>query len=127
LGGKRLELLKESLKKISVVAVLHDGGARQAVQMKEMEAAAQALAVQLRIVKAMGPNDLQNAFSAINRGHANALISLTSPTFLRDRGRIVELAAKNRLPAIYPAREFVDSGGLMSYGPNISENYRRAA
>jgi putative ABC transport system substrate-binding protein len=127
LGGKRLELLKEALKKISVVAVLYDGGAAQAVQMNEMEAAAPALGVQLQPVKVDGSNDLETAFSEMTRGHASAFIGVTSSMFFFHRERIADLAAKSRLPAIYPAREFVDSGGLMSYGPNISENHRRAA
>jgi putative tryptophan/tyrosine transport system substrate-binding protein len=127
LGGKRLELLKEALKKVSVVAVLYDGGASQAVQMKEMEAAARALGMQLRPVKVEGPNDLETAFSVMTRGHASAFIGVTSSMFFSHRGRIADLAVKSRLPAIYPAREFVETGGLMSYGPNISENHRRAA
>jgi putative tryptophan/tyrosine transport system substrate-binding protein len=128
LGGKRLELLKESLKKVPVVAVLSTGSTPgDAVQMKEMEAAARALGIQLQPVKVDGPNDLDNAFSAMTGGHASALIQLAAPMFFVHRGRIVDYAAKSRLPAIYPAREFVDSGGLMSYGPNVSENYRRSA
>jgi len=127
LGGKRLELLKEALKKVSVVAILHDGGAAQAPQMKEMEAAARALGVQLQPVKAEGPSDFENAFSAMTRGHASAFIGLTSSTLFNHRNQIVDLAIKSRLPAIYPASEWVDAGGLMSYGPNIFENYRRAA
>ena len=119
-----MELLKESLKKVSVVAVLSDGGASQAAQMKEMEIAARALRVQLQLE---GPNDLETAFSAMTRGRASALIGVTSSMFFFYRERIVNLVAKSRLPAIYPAREFVDSGGLISYGPNISENHRRAA
>ena len=127
LGGKRLELLKDALKKLSVVAVLHDGGAGQEVQMKEMETSARALGVRLQPVKVEGPNDLETAFSVMVREHASAFIGLTSPVFFFHRGRIADLAANNRLPAIYPGSEFVDAGGLMSYGPNIFENYRRAA
>ena len=127
LGGKRLELLKESLKKVSIVAVLHDGGAAQAPQMKEMEAAARALGVQIQPVKVEGPSDFENAFSGMTRGQASAFIGLTSSTLFNHRKQIVDLATKNRLPAIYPGSEFVDAGGLMSYGPNIFENYRRAA
>jgi putative tryptophan/tyrosine transport system substrate-binding protein len=122
LGGKRLELLKESFKKVFVVAVLHTGTSTQVVQMKEMEAAARALGVQLQPVKIEGQSDL-----VITKGRATALTGLTSPVFFFNRERIAQFAAKNRLPAIYPAREYVESGGLMSYGPNIAENHRRAA
>jgi putative ABC transport system substrate-binding protein len=127
LGGKRLELLKEVLKKLSVVAVLFwavDRG--QAAQMREVEVAARELGVQLQIVKVSEPNDLENAFSAMIKGRANGLIPLAGANFTY-RGQIADLAAKSRLPAIYPNREFVDAGGLMSYGPDITENYRRAA
>jgi putative tryptophan/tyrosine transport system substrate-binding protein len=128
LGGKRLELLKESLKKVSVVAVLNTGAApAQTLQMEEMEAAARALRVQLQFVKVPGPNDLENAFSVMTRDRASAFIVLASSLFFAQRGRIAELAAKSRRPAIYPNREFVEAGGLMSYGPNVPENFRRAA
>src|SRR5262245_4286307 len=127
LGGKRLELLKEVLKKVSVVAVLFwDVDRGQVVQMKEVEVAARALGIQLQIVKVLQPNDLENAFSAMTKGRANALIALTGTNFTY-RGRIADLAAKSQLPAIYPGGEFVDAGGLISYGPDITENYRRAA
>src|SRR5262245_230800 len=127
LGGKRLELLKEVLKKVSVVAVLFwDVDRGQVVQIKEVEVAARALGVQLQIVKVSKPIDLQNVFSAMTKGRASALIVLTGTNFTY-RGRIADLAAKSQLPAIYPGGEFVDAGGLISYGPNITENYRRAA
>jgi len=129
LGGKRLELLKEVLKKVSVVAVLFwdvDPGQVVQINMKEVEVAARALGVQLQIMKVSEPNDLENAFSAMTKGRASALIALTGTNFTY-RGRIADLAAKSRLPAIYPGGEFVDAGGLMSYGPDITENYRRAA
>ena len=127
LGGKRLELLKEVLKKVSVVAVLFwDVDRGPVVQIKEVEVAARALGIQLQIVKVLQPNDLENAFSAMTKGRANALIALTGTNFTY-RGRIANLAAKSQLPAIYPGGEFVDAGGLISYGPDITENYRRAA
>jgi putative tryptophan/tyrosine transport system substrate-binding protein len=129
LGGKRLELLKEVIKEVSAVAVLFwhlDLGQAAAAQMKELEVAARALGVQLQTVKVSERNDLENAFSAMTKGHASALIALTGTNFTHRR-RIADLAAKSRLPAIYPGGEFVDAGGLMSYGPDITENYRRAA
>jgi putative tryptophan/tyrosine transport system substrate-binding protein len=77
-------------------------------------------------VKVSEPNDLENAFSTMIKGRANGLIPLAGANFTY-RGQIADLAAKSRLPAIYPGGEFVDAGGLMSYGPDITENFRRAA
>jgi putative ABC transport system substrate-binding protein len=92
-----------------------------------MKVTARALGVQLQPVELRGPNDLEKAFSAITRERADALIGLTGPAVSILRKRIVELAAKNRLPAIYPFVEFVDAGGLMSYAPNYADMFRRAA
>lgn len=74
-----------------------------------------------------GPNDLESAFSAMNRAGANALMGLTDTRFAANRQRVVELSAKNRLPAIYPEGLFVEAGGLMSYGTNRAEWRRRLA
>jgi putative ABC transport system substrate-binding protein len=128
LGGKRLEILKETIPKLSQVAVLWRRlGAGQKPQMKEIEGAARSLSVQIQPVGVEGPNDIENGFSALNRKPAGALIVLSSPWFSNYRARIVELAESHRLPAIYPGNEFADAGGLMSYGANRSEQYRRAA
>ena len=127
-GGKRLELLKETVPKISRVAALRHGsgeGSRQ--QMREIEVAARALTLQLQSLEARGANDYENAFSAMIRERANALIILANPQFTIDRARLVNLAAEHRLPAIYADRAYVESGGLMSYGPDRSDLYRRAA
>jgi putative tryptophan/tyrosine transport system substrate-binding protein len=126
LGGKRLELLKESFPKISPVAVLWiptATGNKQ--QMKEIEAAADSLRLRLQPAAVQGPNDFESAFSAITRGGASSLIVLSSPLFATHRARIADLATKSRLPAIYPLSDYADAGGLMSYGPNLSEQYRR--
>ncbi len=128
LGGKRLELLKEVVSTLSRVAVL--GGQRTSthdLQIKEMEVAARVLGVQLQPVEFNGPNDLENAFSTIIKGRVGALIGLTGQSVRVLRGRIVELAAKHRLPAMYPLTEFVEAGGLMSYGPSYPDLLRRAA
>jgi putative tryptophan/tyrosine transport system substrate-binding protein len=128
LSGKRLELLREVAPKSSSVAVLWIPTARgNKLQMKETEAAAHSLDLQLRLVGVEGPNDFENAFSAINGGGARAIVVLNSPMFASQRVRIAELAAKSRLPAIYATSGYVDAGGLMSYGPNVSDLYRRAA
>ena len=126
LSGKRLELLKEAFPKISPIAVLWlptATGNKQ--QMKETEAAADSLRLPLQPAAVERPNDFESAFSAITRGSARSLIVLSSPMFASHRSRIADLAAKSRLPAIYPDSNYVDAGGLMSYGPNLSEQYRR--
>jgi putative ABC transport system substrate-binding protein len=127
-GGKRLELLKETVPKISRVAALRHGsgeGSRQ--QMNEIAIAARALTLRLQSLEARGAEDYENAFLEMVRERANALITLASPQFTIDRLQLVNLAAKHRLPAIYADRAYVESGGLMSYGPDRSDLYRRAA
>lgn len=128
LGGKRLELLREAVPRVSRLAVL---GTRDAQsyggQMKEIEVAARAWGLQPQPVEVQRPDDLDNAFSVMTKGGAGALIMLQSPLFPSERARIADLAAKSRLPAMYPQREFVDAGGLMSYGPDYADLYRRAA
>jgi putative ABC transport system substrate-binding protein len=128
LSGKRLELLKEITPKISLVAVLWIPTATgNKLQMKETEIAAHSLELHLQPAGVEEPNDFESAFSAINRGAANSLIVLASPMFASHRARIADLAAKSRLPAIYPTSPYVDAGGLMSYGNNLSVEWRRAA
>ena len=128
LSAKRLELLKELTPKISPVAVLWIPTARgNKLQMKETETAAYSMELHLQPSAVEGPNDFESAFSAINRGKARSLIVLGSPMFASHRARIADLAAKSRLPAIYPTSHYVDTGGLMSYGNNLSVVYQRAA
>lgn len=128
LGGKRLELLKGMIARLSRVAVLTDPGTGgHGPQIKELEVAAPALGVELLAVEIRAPNELETAFSAIIKGHAGAFIALQQPTLDRLRARIVDLAAKNRLPAMYPNNEYVDTGGLMSYAADIVAMFRRAA
>jgi putative tryptophan/tyrosine transport system substrate-binding protein len=128
LSGKRLELLNEVTPKISPIAVLWIPTARgNKLQMKETEAAANSLRFHLQPAAVEGPNDFESAFSAISRGGARSLIVLASPLFASHRPRIAQLATKSRLPAIYPTSGYVDAGGLMSYGPNVSDLYRRVA
>jgi putative ABC transport system substrate-binding protein len=95
--------------------------------LKEAEVAARALGVRLQFVEARGPADFDRAFSEMTRARASALTLLTSTMFISERRRLVDLAAKNRLPAVYPWREGVDAGGLMSYGPDFADLFRRAA
>ena len=128
LAGKRLELLKEAFPHVSRVAVLWDPArAVSKIGFRETEAAARVLGLQLQSVEFTGANDLGNALSAIIRERAGALIIMPTPGFTTLRGRIVELAAKSRLPAMYHRKDFAHAGGLMAYGPDYLDNFRRAA
>jgi putative ABC transport system substrate-binding protein len=129
--GKGLELLKQAVPGVSRVAVLWDPGAfpeRTAKDMrKEVEVAARALGVRLQFIEARGPDDFDRAFSEMTRARAGALTVLGGSMLFSERKRLVDLAGKNRLPAVYPWREGVDAGGLMAYGPNVADLFRRAA
>jgi ABC-type uncharacterized transport system substrate-binding protein len=131
LTAKRMGLLKEALPTISRIAALWHPGAYGKLTMenllKETEDAARALGWQLQLVAADGPGDLDGAFSAITAAGADALVALNSPMLYNEHKYIVQLAAKNHLPAVYAAREFADAGGLMAYGANLPEVFRRAA
>jgi putative tryptophan/tyrosine transport system substrate-binding protein len=127
LGGKRLELLKDMIGQLTRVAVLTDPGTGGHLpQIKELEVAAPTLGLQLRAVEVRAPNELEAAFSAITAGRAGAFIGLQQPTLDRLRERIVELAAKNRLPGMYPNTEYVETGGLVSYAADIVAMFRRS-
>jgi ABC-type uncharacterized transport system substrate-binding protein len=128
LGGKRLELLKETAPNLSRVAFLFNPESRSnVVELEELRRAATALRVTLRPVEARGTNEIEPAFASIIRERAQGLSTASGPINNINRKRIVELAIKNRLPAVYHERQFVDAGGLMSYGPSITDMYRRAA
>ena len=131
LVGKRLELLKQVVPGGSRVAVLwHPGAVGERTEkdvLKEAEAAARAMGVPLQFVEARGPADFDRAFLDMTRASAGALAVLESTVFFVERRHLVDLAAKNRLPAVYGLREFVDAGGLMAYGPNQPDLFRRAA
>jgi len=128
LGGKRLELLKDMIARLSRVAVLTDPGTGgHGPQIRELEIAAPALGLQLRPVEVRAPSELESAFSAMTMWRADAFIGLQQPTLDRLRQRIVDLAAKNRLPAMYPNREYVETGGLVSYAADIVAMFRRSA
>jgi ABC-type uncharacterized transport system substrate-binding protein len=131
LVGKCLERLKQAVPAVSRVAVLwHPGAVGERTEkdmLKEAEVTARALGVRLQFIEARGPADFDRAFSDMTRAGAGALTLLTSTMFINERRRLVDLAAKNRLPAVYPWREGVDAGGLMSYGPNVADMFRRAA
>ena len=131
LVGKRLELLKQAVPGVSRVAVLwHPGAAAERTSkdmLKVAEVAGRALRVRLQFVEARGPENFDSAFSEMTSARAGALTVLAGTMFINERKRLVDLAAKNRLPAVYPLREFVDAGGLMSYGADDADLFRRAA
>ena len=126
LVAKCLEQLKQAVPGVSRVSVLRDESTGKNT-LKDTEVAARALGVQLQVVEARGPADFDRAFSDMTRAHAGALAVLPTPMFFRERSRLVDLAAKNRLPTVFPYREFVDAGGLMAYGPNLADLSRRGA
>jgi putative ABC transport system substrate-binding protein len=128
LSGKRLELLKEVVPRVSRVAVLWNAANPvAALELTETEVAARVLGVKLQPLKVKGPNDLGPAFSAMTRERSGAVIVLPDFIFFDHRARLVDLAAKSRLPVIYEGREFADAGGLMAYGPRYDELFRRSA
>ena len=131
LVGKHLELLKQAVPGVSQVAVVWQPGffgeRMERDLLKRAEVAAQALGMRPQFVDARNPADFDRAFAEMTRVRAGALTVLSSSMFLGERRRLVDLAAKHRLPAEYPYREFVDAGGLMSYGANIADLYRRAS
>ena len=131
LVGKRLEQLKQIVPGLSRVAVLWQPGAlgerTERDLRKEAEGAARLLEMRLQFVEVRGPVDFDRAFSDMTRARAGALMVLGSSMLINERGQVVSLAAKNRLPAVYGLREYVDAGGLVSYGPNNVDLFRRAA
>ena len=136
LGAKRLELLKEAVPRVKRVAVLWNPTYSERFSASfrfwssdwvEVRAAAQALGITLQSVEIPGPDDFDTAFSAMTRERAEALIAFSDPLIVFHGRRITDLAAKNRLPAVYASRELVDAGGLMSYGASSTDMFRRAA
>jgi ABC-type uncharacterized transport system substrate-binding protein len=129
LSGKQLELLKEIVPKLSRVAVFRTStqpGIAQA--LKEVELAAKALGMQLQYLDVLDPKDIETAFRAASKGHAEAVLSLVAGGIANaHRTQIVELAVKSRLPVIYNRREDVEAGGLMTYGVSLTALDRRAA
>jgi putative tryptophan/tyrosine transport system substrate-binding protein len=128
ISGKQLELLKEIVPKFSRVAVLGTSTrAGNAQSIKETELAAGAFGLKLQYLDVLGPKDIETAFREARKGLAEAVIVLQSAFANAHRKQIVELAMTNRLPAIYNVPEFVDAGGLMTYGVSMTDLHRRAA
>ena len=125
-SGKRLQLLADSLRRVSRAAVLlNPGNLGSFAMLEETQVAARRLGIQLQLLEVRNPDELEPAFEAAMRGRADALIAFDDPVLHSYRARIVALAAKRRLPAMYGTREFADEGGLMSYGPHRPDLYRR--
>jgi putative tryptophan/tyrosine transport system substrate-binding protein len=127
LSGKWLELLKESLPQISRAAVLWDKSST-AGQLQTIEATARAAGINLIVSSLAGPKDLDGAFESTRKARAEGLVILASPIFTAQTARLAQLAAANKLPAIYYHERFAESGGLLAYGPKLSEfSWSRAA
>jgi putative ABC transport system substrate-binding protein len=127
LDGKRLELLKEAFPKVVRVAFLWQPGWRGNLALTDMEAAAKALGVKLLSLEVRSLDDFDSAFARAKRDGAQALITTPGGIIATQRRQVLEFAAKNRLPAMYTNSEFVEAGGLMSYAPNLADQWRRAA
>jgi putative ABC transport system substrate-binding protein len=129
LSAKRVEMLKEMFPKMTRLAILWDaGGPGPAVAFKEYEAAARAFKLELRSLEVRGPNpDFASAFQAAKAARAEALIVVRNPLIARHAKQVFELAIKNRLASMTEEGRYVDAGGLISYGANAADLYRRAA
>jgi putative ABC transport system substrate-binding protein len=128
LDGKRLELLKEAFPNVARVAFLWEpGDSRGNSTLIDMEAAAKALRVKLLSLQVRSLDEFESVFARAKRERAQALIMTPGPLVHTQQGQLLDFAAKNRLPAIYPTSEAVEAGGLMSYAPNQADLFRRAA
>ena len=129
LNTKRLEVLKDTVPKLARVGLLWlGGGVATEFQLKELRPAAVALKLKLEEIKTqLEAKGLESAFQTAKQKQVNAIMTITTRPFFAERKQIAELAGKYRLPAIYPQKEFVDEGGLMSYGVDYDDLFRRAA
>jgi len=126
LRGKQLQLLKEIVPGLTTVAVLWNPTG-PALELKELEAAARSLNLQLQVVEARTSSEFPAAFAAATKKRAGALLPQGGSVYFANKARLVELATENRLPAIYGVKEYVEAGGLMAYGVDLGESARRAA
>ena len=128
IAGKHLELLKTLVPTASRIAVLANPVNRSHANLtRELKAAAGAFGVQLQVFEAQAPGEIDAAFAAMTRDRAAALLVLTDSVFVGHHVRVTDLAARNRMPTMYYQREFVEAGGLISYGASLLDMYRRAA
>ena len=126
--GKDLELLKEVVPRVRRVAVLSNPASpARPLTISNVKDAARSLGLQLQLLEARGPRDFDGAFAAMAKERVGALLVVTDPAFIPHRARLVDLAVKNRLPSIFTQREDAEAGGLMSYGPRLSDLHRRGA
>ena len=126
LAQKWMELVREALPRVRLVAILQDP-AGTAGQAAAAEVAARKLGLRTTVTRAQTPTQIEDFYRAAVRGKAGAAVLLSSAFFASERARIVALAAQHRLPTLYEHRGFVDAGGLMSYGPDLADVFRRAA
>ena len=128
LSGKQLELLKEMIPRLSRLAVfgtsINPGNAQN---LREAELAAKTFGVELQYLDVLGPKRFETAFLAARKGRADAVLMLPGSVLISQRAQLTDLAVKSGLPAIYPQTEYTEAGGLMYYGTNTPELYRRAA
>jgi putative ABC transport system substrate-binding protein len=127
LGGKRLELLKEAVPKLARVAVLYDLAVpNNVLELKEVQTAARPLGLTVQ-PEARDADGFERVFAALSKERPDGLYVLGAPPMILNQKRIVDFALKSRLPSIYNSREFVDAGGLMYYGADLADSYRRVA
>jgi putative ABC transport system substrate-binding protein len=125
LGAKQLELLRELVRNVDLVAVLVNPGSPAAASgVGDVEAAARAIGLRVQILKVDGSRDIETAFAALTAQRAGAVLVLSSNMFSLNRDLLVKLAAQHGVPAIYGSREYVEGGGLMSYGASLTDAYR---
>jgi putative ABC transport system substrate-binding protein len=126
--ARQMQLLKEAVPRASRVVVLSNPTLKyNAPLVKEAESAARSLAIRTRVLAVSGPDALDDVFLRVTKERPDALFVLFDPLMFGHRMRIAEFASKNRLPSMYPHREYAESGGLMAYGVDLRDNYRRAA
>jgi putative ABC transport system substrate-binding protein len=128
LAAKRMGLLREAVPRASRFAMIWDAGSEGArIVVHDTQSAAQAVGISLLLLSARGAEDLDGAFASMVRDQAAALVVSPSPSFFVERRRLADLAVKNRLAMVGNVREYAEAGGLMTYGPDYTENFRRAA
>ena len=129
LGGKRLELLKEAVPKVARVAVLYEPASRpSSLEVKEvLPVAARALRLTIQPLEVRSADDFERVFAALRKQRPDGFYVTTGGLMMANQKRIVDLVLKSRIPSMYQSREFVDAGGLMSYGADIADSYRRVA
>ena len=128
LGGKRLEILKDTVPGLARVAIIGTSTTPGYAQsLVDVERAAGILTLRLQVLEILGPQDIETAFQAATEGRAHAVLVLASPHLLSNRVRVADVAAKSRIPTIYYASDYVKDGGLMSYGVSTTDLFRRAA